>query len=652
MKFHSPYQFINIRPAKGDVNYADKDALKAVDNKFVRHDYWHKKGLSGVIQCSLKTVSPLVVGGRQDKADEKGSYPAIVHPYKQADGTIAIPANSLRGMIGSLAETISQSSLRVLEKKIDSSYSVRQDVSKSTQNVGLLMQNEDGNFYLHKLKDSQGNFSTARMLKEREAKNKKTYQHLADTNKFYYAELIRKGRENHAINISDLPDTNKQKGVVYIRGISTFTRKTYESFIPWDGKITGNGIDVTEQVTRLQDTLVKYLSNKHKNALPIGYTFINEVPVVSSGDLIYYKEVKGIISELSYSQIWRKPVSADLYQSIKNIRGKSNNDKENIDSLPWNEERVNLTPAEALFGVVEEIAEEEREQKSQGSARNLASRVQFSDAISKNKITLDEQVILKTLDSPKPPSPSMYFKSDEGKYVSKQQLNLKKHKPNGRKHYIPHTEELHKNRKNWQTKFTNENPPLDGDNKTNWKQYLKVRPIPKRTDFSFDIHFENISEAELGLLITTIQPSSDPKEKFSHRLGLGKPIGLGHICLSIENITSINRIDRYSIENLLVKRSTDYSDEEKASARKAAIKKEYVNKTTLDELKTLYNPDNIKHIVSYPFNSMENQQPSGEEEGFQWFTWNDHKNNQRKQHIKPIEAGKPIHPLHSFENDD
>jgi len=186
MKFYSPYQFINIRPTKTKISYENRKKLKEVENKYVRHDYWAKDGLSGTINCTLTTQSPLVVGARQEPATKEKA--GFVHQYTQPDGKIAIPANSLRGMIGSLAENISQSSLRILSKKSESIYSVRQTAQAGKKVALLLKDTTNGDFKLHKLKDSNGNDSTARMLKRSDVRKYdcRPYQHKkADIPKFY-----------------------------------------------------------------------------------------------------------------------------------------------------------------------------------------------------------------------------------------------------------------------------------------------------------------------------------------------------------------------------------------------------------------------------------------------------------------------------------
>lgn len=620
-EFHSPYQFIPVKKCRDEnkTAYSSRADLHSEKNTVVRHDRWTQETVSGRIRVSFFTESPLVVGAKQKAGSEDS--PAIICPYRQKKDNIrqrrlAIPANSLRGMIASLVETISQSSFRVLAKKEDSTYTVRQDVSKPLKQMGVLFKDE-GKFFLFKLPEPMSIKNVYKDSKDKKGlffnkddadfiKKILTYQHKEHMLYTYAAQDT-----SHSVkNISTEKGGNQIKGVLYRRG-KQIGSKINESFIPWDGRvITRQAIEVTRQVQALEKTLRLYQDKKQpENALPIGYRRDwknEESELVAEGDLIYYKQEKGEITELSYSQIWRKPVKGNLYKALANEGDK--------DTLPWHQDRQQLTPAERLFGVVEEPRTDKE------PARNLASRIQFTDAVSNQDVKLMPAVILKILDSPKPPSPTMYFHGEKAEFISKDCLDLDQHKPNGRKHYLP---QPNASAQNWETENTLKNPPTNG-----WKQYLSCTPIVKDTEFTFDIHFENLSKAELGLLQTALQPSVE--STFMHRLGLGKPLGLGQIKLNIEKTELINRIERYSLQGLGQARYQPYQQ---------AIDRSLCDKETLNKLTTLYDPSKITKDVCYPYDQRnEGQQPYNEKEGFKWFT------NNKNQMLKPI-AHKKIPTL-------
>lgn len=116
-KFYNPYQFVpvtgRINSERIRVDYADIIAGNSEPNATVRHDLWHKDGLSGRIVCSLHLETPTIVGASQIKGDNR--TPSIVEQYTWRNKP-AIPASSIKGMISSIAETLSQSTLRILDE--------------------------------------------------------------------------------------------------------------------------------------------------------------------------------------------------------------------------------------------------------------------------------------------------------------------------------------------------------------------------------------------------------------------------------------------------------------------------------------------------------------------------------------------------------
>lgn len=113
--FHNPYHFVPALEGNGPQGITRNDfQANAPSASHLTHDRWVKGLLSGRILCRLITVSPLVIGGQQNKssADTPNRYNQI-YPFI-IGGKPAIPASSLRGMIAALSEAASNSALRVL----------------------------------------------------------------------------------------------------------------------------------------------------------------------------------------------------------------------------------------------------------------------------------------------------------------------------------------------------------------------------------------------------------------------------------------------------------------------------------------------------------------------------------------------------------
>ena len=331
---------------------------------------------------------------------------------------------------------------------------------------------------------------------------------------------------------------------------------------------------------------------------------------------------------------------------------------ENIgkDTLPWGSGRSELTPAELLLGVVED-----GEDKDEGQTRNLASRLRFSDALPLPGAALSyhDSMTLKILDSPKPPCPAMYFHlrtdtPEQRSFIGKRDLNPANHAPNGRKIYLHHQmQDI--NRACWKSDTKASNHEHD-------HQKLIVRPICKTdaegkpASFYFHIDFDNLNPAELTLLIFSLRPP-----KFRHRLGLGKPIGLGRVFVKIEGLFLIDRANRYGREALNQPRycfawrgekADGYDDLAKAYPTEAVclqsefamfgkpedyefFDKSLVDNQTLKLLCAIGNPDNLQPNVPVHTPLTENQ-PSAEDETFRWFVSNDQRCHATLPPLLPI----------------
>lgn len=71
-------------------------------------------------------------------------------------------------------------------------------------------------------------------------------------------------------------------------------------------------------------------------------------------------------------------------------------------------------------------------------------------------------------------------------------------------------------------------------------QYTRIQPVKPGVTFRFNIHFENLSQAELGALLWVL----DLPDGHHHKLGMGKPLGLGSVAIKPELYLG-DRSERY-----------------------------------------------------------------------------------------------------------
>lgn len=219
-------------------------------------------------------------------------------------------------------------------------------------------------------------------------------------------------------------------------------------------------------------------------------------------------------------------------------------------------------------------------------------------------------------------------------------------------------------------------------NKTNYNEHddegnkrrVRIEPIKSGTDFYFEIDFNNLDQTELAQLCATLQPTPD----FEHRLGMGKPLGLGSIKIEPIGLYLINRHQRYATDNLSEGRyhniwkkentvngkwPTHLELEQDSPATESPLnlftltqKGMEILKKSSPEIKRALelfgNPKNIGVPVHYPIEKYGREEKFDrkknkktwiecgllENEGFKWFVRNDDKENNYKQPLKNITA--------------
>ncbi|MGH8490900.1 MAG: TIGR03986 family type III CRISPR-associated RAMP protein [Gammaproteobacteria bacterium] len=759
-EFHHPYNFI---PVTGKINgrstsKTDYGAVKQGETA-ARHDLWQTETFSGRIICRLHLDTPTVVGAEQ--IEEDGFKSKRVSPYRR-NGQPAIPANSLRGMIGAIAETLSQSSLRVIE---DRPYSVREPISQGRSAMGILLKSTGPDHEFDLLPLTIPALKTQGSAYELESKWKKVFEikgggtaplteslpvhvdgyastrtkqgtrlsrlvgsfldtmperpsYSSDRPCFYRALLAagvptqpvgnkitvsnsalkerpytdERGTTTYTLigqrltNCSNAILSEKEwtklgkpggytQGILRVLGIEGRAEdmpptKKHELFIPFPPSSPRKRIPVPDRVIEQFQALAKERQAEQKD-LPYSLTgYTGWEP--QAGQLFFFEvepeNGRPIVSRISISSIWRKSVNGSAWDFFRDI---------DPDLLPWNPKRTELTPAELMFGVVEdrkdnadeqdndEMTEEDAAKEAEAerlSARTLASRLRFHDALPLQGATVAiHTVTLKILNSPKPPCPAMYFhpkNGTQGVFIHKTRLNKAQHLPNGRKVYLHHP---------WQP---GEEPWVTADSTFNADQKLRCTPLDDKQDFYFHIDFDNLTKPELTLLLKSLRPS----DNFRHRLGLGKSLGLGTVRVDIEGVWFIDRQKRYARNGLNEPRydrawrpvgatAADWDKlyPEEAERLKGPNTLTYlvleraefyashlVDKRTLDLLNTVGTPGKHSPTVRVrpPLCDDQLSGAAEEQETFRWFFENEKRSGQ--QALQPIQADKKLPTLNTY----
>ncbi len=251
--------------------------------------------------------------------------------------------------------------------------------------------------------------------------------------------------------------------------------------------------------------LVKSLKNKkvvNANNQSIGDVSIRE----DLGIPVFYREVNGRIISIGHAKRHRIPYEKSIKDHVIQDNVSSNDFAENI------------------FGTFKE-----------------SSKAFFSDCFLKNFADSNKLFELKKaerpkiLSSPKPTTFQHYLKQPSLDSSSSRQNKWSDDNIpiRGYKNYWHKTISSDKKNSNTTWIETGEITKSHPD---------PINPITKDHEFEGVIRFENLSSEELGALLFALDLPAD----CYHKLGMGKPLGLGSVHIGIEKLTIIERKNRYS----------------------------------------------------------------------------------------------------------
>lgn len=354
--------------------------------------------------------------------------------------------------------------------------------------------------------------------------------------------------------------------------------------------------DLNKIVDSVRDNKKKLTIIQHTNLSPQSISKLE-------GALVYYKQHNGIYY-LSPSAI-----SREVFKNrVKDIAEKF---------TPC-ESPVDLCATCALFGMV-------------NKQESVSSRIRFTDALpvteKKPEDYFDNHVIFEELASPKPSATEFYLKKPQSgadiwnyDYALENQHDIGGYTPEirGRKFY------WHK--KNSQYAGIPPGPDTSDRN-------VGGRPVKKGESFESRIYFNDITKNELKKLVWVLRPRGNSSKNY-HKIGMGKPIGLGSIKIDVKEVMhrkiefdDKNKTIKYYFDDILNEINT--SD---------VLNLLDCDKKVYDEFLAITDFDKAPENFSYPIACDQN----GEKHIYLWFGANkNHKNTPQSRQFNPI-INKPL----------
>jgi CRISPR-associated protein (TIGR03986 family) len=454
-------------------------------------------GLSGKIICTLKLITPIFIPDPEKKVEiEEGEDKGhkILELFKVNNRPV-IPPTEIKGMIRSVVEAASNSCFSVFDGG---------RLGKRLRPEKYRGQIYAGRIISVPAPDRDGSIVEMKHIKisKNIAVEHNIWNNIAKNGKQVYANQSVVD-EWKITDIADLSETHREGYVVgYLKTSDNFGNKKFERvFVE-----TKNPKNFRFPYAIYQDFRIANRNSKHDKTKELKF-----------GDTVWIRAKKNAdgeeeVEEIGFAQIYRKSFNYSLMDKLKN----------------WSKEfehcsdPKHLCPACRIFGMVAE----------DGIKGGVAGNVSSSIATLRNNlVNLKPNQLLRILSLPKPTFHPFYL-LDGDYYSSSSKLRGRKfywhqfydeNDKNALKHYTTTTEELDKN-----------------------KQKLgltsSVELLLPPAEFTFTVDIDNLDENELGLLLWSLEL----EEEMAHKLGMGKPLGLGSVKIKIEKLEVIDRIKRYT----------------------------------------------------------------------------------------------------------
>lgn len=586
-----PYNFVSL----GDENKAERHSIE-------------KGNFSGKIKCSLKNLTPLFIGGNEDK--ERTLVEEVEECHKTKDGEeyykvtkYIIPASTIKGELRNIIEVLTRSCIKNVENE---KLSYRADPFKlKEKRFGIIESLPNGKnkgkivgadvirierklaiIKAKTLKKIAGNNNAkdSEGFYEIYVNKNKVDNYKADPESYKYDKKIDKEKDYEIL-------TNKiaacmERSILWIG--TEFPRRKNGEKLPTYAKILVPNKKIYKFSAEEYNDLKILIEERNNSKKPL---YVNEIK--ETEPIIFRADRNDRVINLVFSEIPRlryKCSPLDLIPS--KFRPCTNKEK--------------LCFACRLFGTIGDNSKsKENNDDSKSESFAVSSRIFITDALSLDTRNESKEKSLDRLRSLGEPHPTLLrFYLKYGDY------NEEGYKIRGRKFYWHHTNKINAG-KNWE-KYRNSIETKNHDN-TNSKIYL-LQPLQ---EFEFEINFKDLKREELGILLYSLEIEEG---KSLHKLGKAKAYGFGSCEIKIDKclIETENKYVSFDKNDSF----KEYSKEEYTTQFIEEAKKEYLidsdERLEIKELKYILNRNNILNF-SNEKSSFPEIEKKGKSNTLNWF---------------------------------
>jgi len=522
-------------PASAPYNFIPLNKVVVEAEEIPDFDRYHDGKYTGWIDLEIETKTPLYIRDSLTEQDLKDGKESKDNPdFFSPAGKLRIPGSSLRGMVRTLVEIVSFGKFGFFDDK-RLYFRGLADVS----NLRKEYQQKMTSFDRQKRRPT---YNISAGILKRDGLN---YVIVSSDWKQILKEDAKKKVGESGANYEELSFYKLREGYLVVSGNMKNKKKDWLISFP---------IEKADEITIFKEDVENY-KNDATRSKEVNKR-MNLIERANKEDVpCFYVKWKDKAGEnrvsFGHTGMFRLAYEKTIGEHIpENLKDKTKTDL-----------------AEAIFGKV-------------SKEKTIAGRVFFEDAFL-NKDQHDNDVLMdkttpktpKILAAPKPTTFQHYLEPSKDKGLN--HYNSDSADIRGYKLY------WHKFGNNWEQ--TNRKEIQDHKS-----QYTEIKPVKPETKFSGRIRFENLSEVELGALLFSL----DLPEGCYHKLGMGKPLGLGSVEITPKLYLS-DRKKRYS--DLFAEWGNDIPVSDDIDDFKTAFKDYVLNKIG-EQHKSLWDTERLKEL--------------------------------------------------------
>jgi CRISPR-associated protein len=497
------------------------------------HDRYIPELRNGSITIKLETVTPLFIRGpvtQHNGTWDSREARVRPEPAKRGEKPI-IPGSSFRGMLRNLVEILSFAKVQPVTRRRPFFRSVGDHRMGIAYRERMIPNNEKplGGF-IRRIGDDwfiEPAEEVARIPLDLEV-NGSTVKKLIG---YFVGPKYRPKKHQHDkcwiqpqgsivtdISFSDVsPGSDWKQGVLVLTGSVKSKQSEFVFIPPGIREQSNNWIPIPEDKwRRFHDD--DQISPFQQETFPAAKGFLrDEDPVFYVSDSTP-AEPKRLLF-FGRAQLFRLPYDRGPYECI-----------------PSEVREAGLDLAEALFGTVT---------RGEGKERAIRGRIRVRDLIAEERADghyYEEIIVPQILASPKPTCFPQYLVQDGTQPVAKLKTYFNEDAATirGHKLYWQRWDQTGLGRVNDLNHSAIERALLNGE-QNRYKQYTIIQPVRDGVTFSGRIDFENLTDIELGSILTALQLPGEGHPA----LGMAKPLGLGRVKVKECSLSLIDRKQRY-----------------------------------------------------------------------------------------------------------